>query len=111
MPQFGIGTEVTTKKTGYPAVGNVVGVVTPELWCNISGAPLDHFKLWHKFYPDWVGKPVVVVKFREPQKPTRIDELQFACPELSEYEIQEMWDQLPKAQCAAYPLDDVEIME
>lgn len=100
-----IGTKVSSKKTGFPGVGYIVGVLTPNLYCGwnrmtITDA-IDSLGRWTEIYPNWYKDPVVVVFYETPRKTVTLEEAKkFG----ASYED---WDNYPMSQYIAYPIDDL----
>jgi hypothetical protein len=106
-----IGTQVTTKKTSFPNIGTVVGVVNPivmEVQHRQYGTkPIR----WDNLYPDWRKKWIFYVLLSSPAKPVTKEEIKLCQPEWNDYEIDEYFDKLPLLLVMAYPEDDLEIFE
>lgn len=114
-----LGKKVCSKKTGYPGVGEVMGIEHPFLWCYCHSVPLgispkdyaDTLIRWNTLYPDWLRKPVIDVWYDEPRKTVSLEEIKIAQPDLSDFEVQEMFDNIPLRNAISYPFDDLEIVE
>ena len=117
--QLPILSQVTSKKTGYPGVGLVIGHIVGEFYRVTTERSVEAFCLWNKLYPDWRYKNVVYVRYSEQRKNMTLNELRFSLknnPETSEndyteQEIQDMYANLREVRTAAYPIDDLEIFE
>lgn len=81
--QFKIGDEVVTKKVGLPAIGRVVGIVSPEVIT-------DPMTRWDKVYPDWKSGTVAYIKFKRPQRPLSLEEWKESIPpEIRDHALEE----------------------
>lgn len=102
-----LGSQVTSKKTGFPGIGTVVGV-TLASWYRAMMAPQGvNFALWDTLYPNWHEKLMVTVYFDAPRKPLTKQEYFIVKPDGNEFEYEE----IPELQIVGYPVDDLEIFE
>jgi hypothetical protein len=110
MYKFQLGSKVTSKKTGLPMTGYVVGICMPIMFGLMRGVCtqvelFDEYPRWTDLYPDWVNKPVYTVSFNSPMRTVNLEEYHKYGGSDGGYE------NLPKAIMAGYPEDDLELLE
>lgn len=108
-----IGNDVISKKTGLPASGVVVGLVTGEFYLGITRRPVETFVKWNQLYPEWVEKSIIYVKLSSPQKSMSFEEFkEYSDPSITEDKLKVLYDyQVPLSPHIAYPEDDLEVLE
>jgi hypothetical protein len=101
--KFTIGQRVMSKKTGYPAVGTIVGITHPLLWHIQNGKS----QYWTSVYNDWSYKFIYTVMFDKKVPVCTREEFSFGydslCPEFY-YQAQVQYSMF-----IAYPEDDLEV--
>lgn len=114
-----IGSKVCSKKTGFPGVGIVVAVEMAMYFCSkqalrfgqTTEQAIEDCKTWHRLYPYWINKVICIVFYKEQRKACTLEEIQQSCPDKTEFEIQEMFNNLPLVSVIGYPIDDLEVVE
>lgn len=115
-----LGSEVVSKKTGFPGVGRVIGIYLAGGYKFISERAIGphEFTRWDTLYPNWISGLVFIVYYEKARKTLTWDEWQTgydALPEerkiLSKYQLKEEYDKLPMMQVVAYPHEDLELFE
>lgn len=112
---FQLCDKVTSKFTGFPGCGFVGAILAPhvfvgtqpdrELWESENNR-------WNKLFGNtWRNKPIFWVVFEEVRKPVTLEELKLSNPDQSDYEIQEVFDNMQETNIIAYPYDDLELFE
>lgn len=106
---FEIGQKITTKQTGCPTVGYVVGIMHGLSWEINSRYSGQTYTRWYELYPDWPNKPVYFVMFDEPHRTISFTEWCVSVePKYRELEVYEKYT--PIQAMASYPHDDLEDM-
>jgi hypothetical protein len=109
-----LGSNVISKHTGLPAYGTVVGFMTAPFYCHSKNVGPNDFQRWNDLYPDWFLKPVVIVEFNEPQKALTFEEYKLGFPpemEVTEEEMKTLYKFVQKQLLAAYPIDDLDVLD
>lgn len=106
-----IGDLVMTKKLGLPTTGNIIGIVTSELFIKTM-APNPHMQAWGEQYPDWKDKLVILIQLTTPHKPISFDEFYNTNQEdISIEEAKVLYKFLVKpTTTVSNPIDDVEVL-
>lgn len=115
---FCIWSKVTSKKTGFPTIGTICGIVNAYVFyidiitrtkgqCNLN--------TWTELYPDW-NKPdrlVYGVFVEKPQRPLTFEEYcNGIANNFPEFKTMEKYLQMiPEAILIYYPEDDLELFE
>lgn len=103
-----IGDRVTSKKTGLPMTGTIVGVLMAPFYKSI--AKIGDNSPWNILYPDWLTSEVYYVQFDSPQKGVSFEEFVHQ----SNYPIEHakiLYEyMIPYALNAAYPKEDLELI-
>jgi hypothetical protein len=107
--KLNIGTNVSSKKTGYPGVGMVVGIMHPQLYAAYGQKSIvemiEQNKTWLDLYPEWFKHEVVIVYYKEPRRTITLEESK-------KYNIShEEWDNYPKCQFISYCIEDLEVFD
>ncbi len=105
-----IGCKVTSKKTGYPGVGQVVSVSVAGWWLAHNPSPSSYF-IWDALYPEWKDKVIINVYFEEPRKPYSKEDLKIRYPDKDDSYFQALLDLAPEIRTIAYPIDDLEYFD
>ena len=79
-PDFHIGDRVTSKHTGLPSLGTILGVVHASIY---SGRSTNEHPQWDNLYPGWEDLWVYYVNMSEPQKTCSFEEWMSTKEELS----------------------------
>jgi len=122
---FNIGDKVVSKKTGLPAIGTVVGILTASIYCHISrltilsnkqvvnGQGESCFITWNKLYPDWTEHMVYFLKLPQPQRTYSFAEFLTVLPADLDLEIAKKIykERVGEADLIAYPEADLELFE
>lgn len=106
---FEIGQKVTTKQTGCPTVGYVVGIIHGLSWEINTQYTGQTYTRWYELYPDWPNKPVYFVMFDEPHRTISFDEW-CAIIEPQHRDLNTYEEHVPIQAMASYPHDDLEDM-
>lgn len=108
--KFAIYERVTSKKTGLPMTGTICGLVLGAAFENNYiknyNRKLDG---WNELYPDFRSKFVYYVYFDTPAKPVTKEEVQLKLQEGED--LEEVYDKIKTQVMAAYPEDDLELLE
>ena len=104
-----IGAKVSSKKTGFPGVGAIIGMVHPRLYAMLNRSSLEDMIerniTWTRLYPDWHKHPIIYVYYNEPRKTITWEEAQ-------RYDVsQEEWEKYPVSQYTTYVMEDLENFE
>jgi len=112
MIEMRLGNRVTSKKTGLPMTGQVVGFVWPLVMAIQNNIPLRELKnrstRWTEIYPDWDQKVLVYVFVDEPIYHMSYEEYKTHFKDGTPEHYQET---VPKVQLISYPIDDLEEIE
>lgn len=104
-----IGDRVTSKKTGLPMTGTIVGILKGVFYRAL--AKVQDSSPWYDLYPEWLDSEVYYVNFDTPQKSCSFEEF-VQQSELSIEDAQVMYKYtVPFAHNAAYPKDDLELID
>lgn len=125
--KFNIGDTVTSKQTGFPAIGTVIGIQMPEIYGPEIDDPQGRFSQWHKLYPDWREKLIYYVRYNTPQRPITFEEWLVGFDKYWEQQEQKTGEtrtkpptedlhimyqnKTPIQKCASFPEDDLENVE
>ena len=121
-PKFEVTQRVTSKKTGLPMTGTIVGVVDSTEFLNsrnlYEGISLN--ESFRKHYPDWVKYPVYAVLMDKPQLPYSYEEFLNSLPRNWDLEsikkegrpdiLSHLYDSGKPVQITAYPEQDLELL-
>lgn len=109
---FKLGDQVTSKRTGYPGVGEVCGIVRAGLYHASAGnRPLEDYRCWNDLYPDWYEKPIVYVRFEEVRRTVTFEEFCKYLPDdrYNDYDLKTIYAlKIPQTNIIAYPIEDLE---
>jgi hypothetical protein len=104
---FSLGNKVTSKKTGFPAVGTIIGVLDGLFWA--TNHPSAR---WDELYPNWFMRPVYYVLYEKPQKHVTYEEFILGREQHAEHPILKMQYQLlPVQNPVVYCEEDLELFE
>ena len=104
-----MGAKVSSKKTGFPGIGIIIGMVHPRLYAIFNKTSVEDMlinnKTWTQLYPDWHKQPIIYVYYDKPRKVLTWEEAQI-------FDIsQEEWENYPVSQYMAYVIEDLENFE
>lgn len=110
LTKFNLGSLVTSKVTGLPMTGMVVGVEFGFVRYQVFPG---RYKRWDSLYPDWHEKLVYHVNFKGGPQPLLSFEEWCASETVpEEYKTREYYDlNVPRSDLAAYPEDDLELLD
>jgi len=104
--KFGLFQQVISKKTGLPMIGQICGITTGYYQKWIYDCKNIYPQRWFDLYPNWVEKPVYIVKFNQAARTLTYEEyLKYKGEPASREEYEQ---QCPIQQLATYPEDDLE---
>jgi hypothetical protein len=107
--KFNLGDTVCSKKTGYPGVGRIIGLMQATVIGNLL--PCANTTVWDELYPNWRDGILYYVLFDTPRKIVTLEELKKAMPDQGEFQLRELLETLPQLMYACYCEDDLEIFE
>lgn len=102
-----IGDRVTSKKTGLPMTGTVVGLLQGHVYYSVY-AKTQASNYWDSLYPGYLDKNIVVVEFDTPQRAISKEEFGFHSGYISKELDTQYLLQVRFTQYAYYPEDDLE---
>ncbi len=114
MAKFEIGQLVTSKRTGLPGVGQIVGSMHARSYYrseSIRLNTLDVCKRWTQDYPLWFDQSALIyfVEYETPRKTCTIDEVKLTNPEATQDELEYLFEHMvPSITLISYPEDDLE---
>lgn len=109
---FSIGDRVTSKQTGLPMTGAVVGVMDGEYyraWRTPDGCD------WDRRFPGWTDKLVYFVIYDTPQRPISLEEFINQSPQWEKFNFtKSQYEALyevstPYSYSAVFPAEDLEL--
>lgn len=106
-----IGDRVVNKKTSFPNIGTVVGIVDAQFFIKTRSNLLDFFISWNDDFPEWQHKSVVYVEVDHPQKNANFDEFCRDHPHLSSESLKSEYERIPEYKFLTYPIDDLQFEE
>lgn len=111
---FKIGDRVTSKRTGLPITGTVVGVSKAETYMYLSKTQPGSYPTWSSLYPEWIDKAICIVESDTPQRACSFIEFMNNYIPGDEIEKRRLEIQykvtVPIVPIISYPEDDLEIL-
>ena len=108
--RFMLNQKVTSKKTGLPMVGKVLGIQSPVVLALTHGlssqvALEKIYPNWTNLYPEWATDWVYTIMFDTPARHMSLQEYKTHHPDAT---MEEYKEEVPVNFCATYPQDDLE---
>lgn len=113
LPKLKFCDKVVSKKTGFPGVGEVVGISVAGWYYGIQVSMVSEenrdkvCSRWFEAYPNWLHYPLVTVFYTEPRKTLTWEEYASVAPNPSQFE----YEAIPKTQSIMYPIEDLELFD
>lgn len=112
-PKFKFGDTVSTKVTGLPGIGKIVGVMPSIIHCQMVKMVSNN--RWTALFPDWENEYVYTVYFDEPRRWCSYDEyIESLGTEAGLYKeeaLQSGYDNMPQLCTMFYTEQDLELFE
>lgn len=104
MKPYNFFSQVTSKKTGFPGIGYIIGMVSEYMYPK-------KIERWDILYPKWRQKPIYYVSFETKRKSMTKEEIASQYPDKKDWEIEEMFQNQKETNVIAYVHDDLELVE
>lgn len=113
-----LGDRVTSKKTGLPGIGILVGIMRSYIYVKTQQKKI--YFTWDELYPNWKDGCVAYVEMDQPQKSvsfmeykrsTMLASLQNDTPIPSDVDLQILYKYIVPVKYLVFPLDDLELIE
>lgn len=108
---FYLGQRVTTVKTGLPRIGHVCSITYGTVYKGIMERVYGPLTAWNELFPGWENKFVYQVWFDDKAKSMNKEEFQRCHPDLTEYELEEQYNNLPPYNPVSFCQDDLATAE
>ena len=112
--KFYIGSEIVGRKTGFPGVGRICGIIMGGA---IHASKLQQtgtgYDRWDELFPGWQNKFAYFVWYNEPRKQSTFEELKYDSRfvDYTQYELEEYYEKCPSLQMITYVGDDLEFFD